>query len=132
MDGKFDGELTTVFEPTKGQRSYKSRGFEKFSATSKFPPAGQKDYQGTINGETLSIKTDDGKALNLKKVKRESKTLGKKPPEGAVVLFDGTNMDEWQGGKLDKENKLFNTMGNDVRSKKSFNNYSIHLEFMTP
>src|SRR5436190_2079245 len=90
------GQEKDKAKPTKGQRSYKARGFEKFSATSKFPPAGQKDYKGTINGETFSIETDDGKALTLKKVKRESKSLGKKPPEGAVVLFDGTNMDEWQ------------------------------------
>src|SRR5581483_6028937 len=41
-DGKLDGE-TVSFEPTKGPRKYKARKPEEFSATSKFPPEGQKD-----------------------------------------------------------------------------------------
>src|SRR5262249_22555893 len=109
-------------------------GFEKFSATEKFPPTGHKAYNGEIAGDELTIYTGSEKSmrLTLKKVKRESKTLGKKPPDGAKVLFDGTNKDEWTGGLLDEAKKVINTNGEDVRSKKNFTNYTAHLEFMTP
>src|SRR5262245_9716669 len=130
MDGKLT-ENKVIFESAGGKRTYKAKGFETFSATSKFPPVGQKKYGGTIDGETLAIETDDGKSPKLKKVSRKSKTLGRKPPRDAVILFDGSNKDEWIGGRLDESTKFLNTDGNDIRTKKKFNNYSIHLEFMT-
>lgn len=131
MDGKLTNEKV-VFTPPKGKREYKARGFEKFSATSKFPPVGQRNFGGTLEKDTLAMETDDGKSPKLKKVKRESKTLRQKPPTGAVVLFDGSSKDEWIGGRLDEKAKVLNTDGDDIRTKKKFNDYTIHLEFMTP
>lgn len=131
MDGKLADEKVT-FEPTKGKRSYKAKGWETFSATSKFPPVGQRKFGATLDKGELAMDTDDGKSPKLKKVKRQVKSMGAKPPEGAVVLFDGTNKDEWEGGEFDKVKKVINTKGNDVRTKKKFNSYKVHLEFMTP
>ena len=48
------------------------------------------------------------------------------------MLFDGTNTDEWKGGRLDKSTGLLNTDGKDIVSKKKFNNYTAHVEFMLP
>ncbi len=81
MDGKLDGDKAT-FVPTTGKRNYLDKSPEVFSATSKFPPAGQKDYSGTIADGKLSGKTDDGKAFDLKKTAREVSTIGAKPPKG--------------------------------------------------
>jgi hypothetical protein len=68
----------------------------------------------------------------LHKTERKSDTIGKKPPEGAIVLFDGTNTSEWNGGRLDEKTKLLNTDGRDILSKRKFNNYTMHVEFLLP
>lgn len=121
-----------AFKPAEGARKYLAGPAAEFSATSKFPPEGQKPYTGEIGGDTFSGKTDDGKTFELKKTVRQSPTLGAKPPEGAVVLFDGSNKDEWQGGRVDDKTKLLNTDGQDIVTKRKFNNYVVHLEFMEP
>lgn len=131
MDGKLDGDRAE-FKPATGKRKYKTQKPEEFSATSKFPPTGQKDYSATISGDTMTGKTDDGKTFELKKTVRRSPTLGMKPPEGAVVLFDGTNTDEWKGGRLDKVTKYLNTDGHDITTKRKFSDYTVHCEFMLP
>ena len=131
MDGKVDGDKAT-FSPTTGSRNYLAQAPEKFSATSKFPPVGQKVYSGTIAADKLSGKTDDGKAFELKKSIRESTTLGAKPPEGATVLFDGSGKDEWTGGRVDEKTKFLNTDGSDISTKKKFSNYTMHVEFFLP
>jgi hypothetical protein len=131
MDGHLDGE-TATFKPATGTKKYLDGPADSFSATSKFPPEGQKDYSATITKDTLTGKTDDGKTFELKKIERKSPSLGAKPPEGAIVLFDGANTNEWTGGRLDKETGLLNTDGHDIRTKRKFNNYIAHVEFLLP
>jgi hypothetical protein len=131
MDGKLDGDKVT-FEPAKdGKRRYKGRTAAEFSATSKFPPMGHKEISGKIEGEVLSGKMGET-TFEAKKTTRVSPSMGAKAPEGAVVLFDGTSKDEWNGGRLDEMTKLLNTDGNDIVSKKKFGNYTVHLEFLLP
>ncbi len=62
------------------------------------------------------------------------------PPSDAIVLFDGTNLDQWVASK-DKSpaqwpvtNGMFTVdkkLGN-IETKRSFKNYQIHLEWRVP
>jgi hypothetical protein len=131
LDGKLDGEKAE-FKPATGKKKYLAQSPEEFSATSKFPPTGQKEWTATVANEVMTLATDDGRTLKLNKVVRKSPTLEAKPPAGAIVLFDGTNTDEWKGGRLDKATGLLNTDGKDIVSKRKFDNYTMHVEFMLP
>jgi hypothetical protein len=88
-----------------------------------------KDHQGRIKDGRLVVSDAAGKELGtLKKVERKSPTLGAKPPEGAVVLFDGTNTDNFAGGKMTPEGWL--EVG--TKTKREFGSCQLHIEFRTP
>ena len=79
------------------------------------------------NGELKS--TADGVTGPVyKKVYRVSPTVGAKPPAGAVVLFDGSNVEQWENAKLEAGNLL----GVGGRTKAKFRDFTLHLEFRTP
>jgi len=129
LDGRLEGEKV-VYKPGEGQKKYLAQKPEEFSATRKFPPEGQKAWSGEGTAAALHVKTDDGKTLELARATRKSPSMGAKPPEGAIVLFDGTNTEEWKGGRLDKTTGFLNTDGQDIVTKRKFMNYTMHIEFM--
>ncbi|MCE9565237.1 MAG: DUF1080 domain-containing protein [Planctomycetes bacterium] len=90
-----------------------------------------KDLTGSIAGKTLSLKSD-GKESAMTKVERKSETIGKAPPEGAVVLF-GKEGDEknWDGGKI-VELSDGKFLGVGVKSKQKFQGFTAHIEFRLP
>jgi len=92
------------------------------------------NFNGSIRGDVFTGKArmlcgrlDDVK-FRLIKAHRKSPTLGAKPPADAIVLFDGTEVDEWQDGRLVADRLL------DVgtTSKRDFGSILIHLEFRCP
>lgn len=85
-------------------------------------------YSGTIANGKLTGKTDKGVAFELSRVARVSPTLGAKPPEGAVILFDGSNADAWKDGKMNDKKWLFC----GTTSKQKFADYTVHCEFYLP
>ena len=87
-----------------------------------------RNITGGVAGGVFSGTAEDDVAFSAKKVMRKSATLGAKAPEGAVVLFDGSTAEHFQGGKLGAD-KLLNV---GVRSKRKFSNFTLHLEFRTP
>ena len=82
-----------------------------------------------LKANLLEIRDASGKKLGeLTKVIRESKTLGARPPVGAIVLFDTNRINDFEGGKL-VEGGLLGVGGT---SKETFGDHRLHIEFRTP
>jgi hypothetical protein len=80
------------------------------------------------NGEAV-LHGENGETMGtLKKVDRKSPTLGAKPPEGAVVLFDGKSADQFERGTITMNDLL----AADCETKEKFGDHSLHIEFRTP
>ncbi len=125
--GRFDGYVLEGGLPGLGWEPGKRR----------IKVSGAREGEVTqLKGEKIGIKIKNRHAVAaiegaihiLPRIVRESPTLGAKPPEGAVVLFDGTSADAWKNGRMDGD-LLENS---DAFSKEAFGSYSLHLEFRTP
>ncbi len=87
-----------------------------------------KGMAAVIKDGKLTLTGSDGTSQTLPRIERASPTLGAKPPEGAVVLFDGKSAGAWENAKV--ENGLL--LSNGSTTKQLFGDYKLHLEFRTP
>jgi hypothetical protein len=139
-NGDFSGAFYTGGLPGEGWD-----GEHRFAATGKAKDATMTEVpflsadgnaptgQAVWAGGTIKISLRDGGSFELKKVVRKSPTLGAKPPEGAVVLFDGSdkdkvNVDAWDAGHVDDRGWL----AAGTKTKKKFQNFTLHGEFILP
>lgn len=112
----------------KGDFKHEVDGKTANNVTTFVTPEGAK---GVIeNGDgVLKVYNKDGKLITeMKKVVRESSTLGAKPPEGAKVLFDGSTPAAFEGGKLTKDGLLMA----GCKTNDKFKDFTLHVEFRTP
>jgi hypothetical protein len=105
----------------------------------------------TKDGFTGTLKKGDKVIqFEMKRVERLSPTLGAPPPEGAIVLFDGSSFEDWQhkddraaswrllgdgamevrSAKSPDERK--SGIGGDIRTKRTFTDCKLHVEFRYP
>lgn len=60
------------------------------------------------------------------------------PPPGAIILFDGTNLEKWQDRKTGAEPKwklvdgAAEVNGGDIETKDKFGDFTLHVEYMIP
>jgi 3-keto-disaccharide hydrolase len=65
-------------------------------------------------------------------------TLGAKPPDGAVVLFDGKNLDNWAAldgktpAKWPVHEGVFTVGHGNIMTRQRFGDFQLHLEFNIP
>jgi catechol 2,3-dioxygenase-like lactoylglutathione lyase family enzyme len=100
-------------------------------------------WTGTIEDGHLKAKSGD-QSIDLQHITRSSPTLGMRQPKGAIVLFDGKNMDSWSK-MMEKEwlkedgpcmwhlvpgdaVEVVPRTGNCI-SKRTFGDAKIHVEF---
>ena len=69
------------------------------------------------------------KAADPKEVKPN---LNAKAPEGAIILFDGTDMSKWNGGKWKVENGYMEIGKGGITSKEAFGSAHFHVEWASP
>jgi hypothetical protein len=131
LSGKLNGKKA-VFNAAKGKRRYLGGKSGEFSATSQFPPKGHKEDSSAVIENGKMTGKHGKKTFELKRTIRKSPTMGTNPPKGAVVLFDGSDKTEWQGGRVDEKTKLLNTDGRDIKTARKFQNYTMHVEFLLP
>ncbi len=82
-----------------------------------------------VTGQSAEVVDDLGNRLGqLQRVNRVSPTMGAKPPEGAIVLFDGAGTEKFKNGKLTKDGFL----AAGTETKDAWNNFRLHGEFLLP
>ena len=89
---------------------------------------GANGYRAELADGKVTITTDNGGPWTMEKIVRQSPTLGAKPPADAVVLFDGTSADAWNGGHMNEQHWLVA----GCKSKERFTNFTAHVEFYLP
>ncbi len=82
-----------------------------------------------VKDGSITVYGGDMKVAEFAKAHRESPTLGAKPPEGAIVLFDGTSVDAWDGATI-IDGKWLGAQ--NVATKEKFEDHHLHIEFRTP
>ena len=99
-------------------------------------------WSGRIEGARfIGGKEGEGPvSFEMAQLARLSPRLGAKPPAGAVVLFDGTNLDQWQ--KADGKSAGWRLVeggamevapeSGSIITRNRFADMKLHLEFRTP
>ena len=126
FSGKLQGKKA-VFANAIGKRRYLGGRANEFSATRQYPPKGQKEGEAVIENGKLTG-TYGKKKITMERIERKSPTLGAKPPEGAIVLFDGTSAKNFKPGKM-SEDKLLMQGANSIQR---FGSHKLHIEFRLP
>ncbi len=62
----------------------------------------------------------------------ESLAESRQAPSDATILFDGTNLDQWQGGPWLIKDGILETLQGDLMTKQSFGDCHLHVEWRVP
>jgi hypothetical protein len=109
-------------------------------------------WSGTIHGDRFEgkgrLRGRDG-SFEMKRTFYESPHLGVRPPKNALILFDGSDFDEWEmvgrDGRtalatweiVDRAMRIVPELGNhkigsSLGTKRTFRDFHLHIEFRLP
>lgn len=89
--------------------------------------------RGAIRDGKLLVLDDAGKPIaEMPKVERKSPTLGAKPPEGAIVIFDGPGPVDENATLVDPRITEDGLLMEGVATKENFGDATWHIEFRLP
>ena len=80
------------------------------------------------NDHCLLVDRKGNKIGKLNRLQRSSPSMGALPPEDAIVLFDGKNVDQFSNAQMTKDGLLM--QGADL--KPMFQDFNLHVEFRIP
>jgi hypothetical protein len=155
-DFAFQGEyLGTSNEDEKVGFQVIARGAGKFDVVryeGGLPGAGWQrkdpkgDYHAIRDGERVTLQQGENHVGSIKdgrlvyeepnrrvvaeRIERKSETLGLDPPDGAMILFDGTDLEHFQDGKMNEEKKTL--WAGATTEPLPTGPVKIHLEFLLP
>ncbi len=78
--------------------------------------------------QCVLLNMEGNKVGTLERVVRSSPTLGSKPPADGIVLFDGSNTDQFVNGQMTEDGLLMR--GTEVRML--LQDFDLHVEFWLP
>jgi hypothetical protein len=88
---------------------------------------------GELRNDAIVVFSDSGSEIaRLPKVNRSSATLGQKPPEGSVVIYDGTGTSTDTSKLVDGRVSEDGLLMEGVTTKDGFGNALWHIEFRLP
>ena len=99
-----------------------------------FPPPTEvkQGFAATISGDAITAKLETGQTISLKRTERHSPTEGLKPPQGATVLFDGSNVDQLKNGKIIAQGPMKGMLKEGAETKQMVSDFEFHAEFIEP
>lgn len=143
-DGKYKGVMIVTNEEGESVSDFSAESADGKATCKGKHGEGEKEVEwtGSIEGETFTIpfkgKQVAGTAV-LKRVELKSPTLGQSPPDGAVVLFDGANLDKWKarngneaGWTVEGGVARIKPGTGDIVAKDPHGAIKLHVEFRTP
>ncbi len=81
----------------------------------------------------VTISDPDGNRLgSLERMVRKSESLGKKPPQGSIILFDGKSVDSWEHRGKPARMTEDGLLMQGAASKQKFGSHHLHIEFQLP
>jgi hypothetical protein len=137
------GQFDTRQEPLAVLQGQRQAQVVRFAGPGRYGDT-EFQVQGTIEGErfTGTFKgQDESGSFAMERVIRLSPTLGAKPSAGALVLFNGKNLNKWKHAKkepgpvqwklVDGAMEVKPRTGSII-TKEEFADVKLHLEFRTP